>query len=335
MSKVEPSYTSKGLRFEGEIETNELFLYKGDTLVANRGYQEDGWIHFDDPDGVSHPDLYALRPEEFITGMGFNVYDDEVLGDPLISLSEVILVGGTVSLEAYISGDRVVEFSGCHPNLFLRTMKQWFPESMTLCDDRSDANMSNTDCFISFKYVVPFVTSIDHHIAQFRSEVLSLIERTKLQLTGKSWSNVWHTEERLFSVELMEPLLRAMGFDAVRNTHGSSEFGKDILCRDFDRFGCERWLGIQLKAGDITGEVNSIVDVIVGQINDAFAMPFDDGTSRSKKHISLFYVICSGRITENARTKIWSKIPPSLVGSVTFLDRQDLQGLIEKYMNPR
>lgn len=335
MKETEQYLDSNTLRLNGTSEADNMTLYMGSSEIAQRGYRENGVIHFEDPNDVFKERLYTLTPADFFTDMSFSVYDDEVLSDAVMLLANITVIDREIGFRVYISSDQVVEHSKCHPNAFMESLKQSLPPYMTIRDDYSSGSPSDAECSISFVRTYPFINSINDHIDEFRDEVIALMQKVKLQLTGRSWREEWNADERLFSKELIEPLLRAMKYDAVRNIHGSGEFGKDILCREFDKFGTERWLGIQLKAGDITGEVNSIVDVIIGQINDAFAIPFEDGASRSLKRISLFYVMCSGRITDNARTKIWSKIPNNLVGSVTFLDRQDLEGLIERHLTAK
>jgi len=92
-----------------------------------------------------------------------------------------------------------------------------------------------------------------------------------------------------------------------------------------------RHYGLQAKAGNISGEVNSEVDVLLGQINDAFSMPYCELGSKESRYISVFIIAISGTFTENAREKIVEKMPKGVIGSVYFLDRETLIELIERY----
>ena len=76
-----------------------------------------------------------------------------------------------------------------------------------------------------------------------------------------------------FAEEVLAPLLRRMHFTSVRYTQGDREYGKDFTFSEVIPFGAMRHYGLQAKAGDITGEVNSVIDQIVGQADDAFKMP--------------------------------------------------------------
>jgi len=323
------------LRETSAIREGTMALSQGDKTVAHGGELYRGLVHFDDPENIYHEILYALSPVTLTMDLSFFVLDDDALGDPIVTLMRVEIIQGEISLSAFIDSARVVEYSKCHPSDFMQTLLRRLPSSMEIVDDSSSGNPIHDECSISFKKTTPFVESIGHHIGTFRDEVLTLIMTVKAHLSGRSWNEKWSTDERAFSTELIEPLLRALGYDSVRNNHGPEEFGKDILCREIDRFGIERWIGFQLKAVDITGEANALVDLIVGQINDAFSIPFYDVASRSTKHIAGLFVICSEGITKNAREKIKGKIPHGLVGSVTFIDRQYLEGLITRHLSAK
>ncbi|MDP2754082.1 MAG: hypothetical protein Q8P40_06790 [Nitrospirota bacterium] len=50
-----------------------------------------------------------------------------------------------------------------------------------------------------------------------------------------------------FTQEFLIPLLQRLGFSLVVNYHGSSEFGKDLIFAELDRFGHVRYHGLQAK----------------------------------------------------------------------------------------
>jgi hypothetical protein len=61
------------------------------------------------------------------------------------------------------------------------------------------------------------------------------------------------------------------------------------------------------------------------------AMPYLELGSNENRYISMFVIAISGHFTENAREKIAAKIPPTLLGSVWFLDRTRIDELIDRY----
>ena len=90
---------------------------------------------------------------------------------------------------------------------------------------------------------------------------------------------------RRFAQRLFSPLLRRMGFMAVRYLHGTREYGKDFTFSELSLFGHLRHYGLQAKAGDVSGEVNSAIDEILGQVKDAFVMPYYELGSREPRYI--------------------------------------------------
>jgi hypothetical protein len=100
-------------------------------------------------------------------------------------------------------------------------------------------------------------------------------------------------------------------------------------------FGNHRHYGLQAKAGDIKGGVNAPIDELLGQISDAFAMPYYEIGSKELRYISKFIIAISGSFTENARDKIVEKMPKGVVGSVYFLDRERITELVERYWGGR
>ncbi len=158
-----------------------------------------------------------------------------------------------------------------------------------------------------------------------------LIDTAESRLLGFKWKNNYNTDEDLFTKELVIPLVQKMGFMHVRYNHGPSEYGRDILFSEPDKLGNIRRLAAQVKAGDIKGGANSLIDTIIAQIDDAFSMPVQGPGQSKTYHISDMLIISSGKISENAIKKINSKIDQRLSGSVFFIDRDDLDWLIKKH----
>jgi hypothetical protein len=176
---------------------------------------------------------------------------------------------------------------------------------------------------------------IEGSILAAASDLKALLHSAEVALSGLPWSDEYATNEGLFCRELLQPLLRRMGFLFVRYTHGKREYGKDFTFSELTPFGHHRHYGLQAKAGDVSGGVNAAIDELLGQIADAFAMPYYELGSKDPRFISTFIIAISGRFTENAREKIVEKMPKGLVGSVYFLDRERIAELVERYWKAR
>ena len=157
------------------------------------------------------------------------------------------------------------------------------------------------------------------------------LKRTELTLSGAIWRKEFETNEKLFCTELLYPLLRKMDFIDVRFTHGTREYGKDFTFSDYTKFGNLRNYAMQVKAGNMRGNVNADIDEIIGQLDDAFAMPYFEVSANEERRINTFIIAISGNFTGNAKEKIANKIPPNLKGSVYMLDREKIMELVERF----
>ncbi|TQV89400.1 hypothetical protein [Aliikangiella coralliicola] len=158
-----------------------------------------------------------------------------------------------------------------------------------------------------------------------------LVSKALHNILGFVWDSEYETNEIKFTRELLIPLLTKIGFEHVRFNHGVSEYGKDILFSERDRFGNTRYLASQVKSGNVTGGSGAVIDTIISQIDDAFSIPVNGAGQQKQFYISELYIICSGNITQNAVRKINEKIDSRLKGSVFFLDIDDITWLVKKY----
>jgi hypothetical protein len=122
-----------------------------------------------------------------------------------------------------------------------------------------------------------------------------------------------------------------MGFEHVRYKHGQYEYGKDVFFLKLSKFGFLRYCVAQVKAGDISGSSGGLIDKLIDQSRDAFEMPVEGAGQAKQYYISEFYIIASGKISENAVKKINRKIDKHLIGSIHFLDRNDIENLVHKF----
>ena len=69
-----------------------------------------------------------------------------------------------------------------------------------------------------------------------------------------------------------------MGFQTVRYTHGSLEYGKDLVFSKIDNFGDKEWYGAQIKTRTLDGSASGAASLrtICNQIQQALDTPFTD-----------------------------------------------------------
>ena len=178
---------------------------------------------------------------------------------------------------------------------------------------------------------LPDDTYVPEAVAAASGRMNDIIRNANQALAGLTWLEDYEKRERRFCLEVLAPLLRRMGFSSVRYTQGNREFGRDFTFSEPTRFGDLRHFGLQAKAGNVRGNVQGDVDELLGQVDDAFKMPYHDVSSGEQRYISVFIIAISGKFTDQAKEKIIHKLPRGLVGSVYFLDRERIMELAEKF----
>jgi len=139
-------------------------------------------------------------------------------------------------------------------------------------------------------------------------------------------------DEEDFSLSIVIPILRKLGFSNIRYNHGKREFGKDIVFTRKTEFDYFEFWGAQVKCGDISGKANSEIDKIIAQIDDAFKVSFYDLCTKQRERISKLLIVISGSYTENAIEKICEKIENNaLKNNVVFIDREKISALSSRF----
>lgn len=154
----------------------------------------------------------------------------------------------------------------------------------------------------------------------------------EMRLGSELWAPTEAENEKEFTLRTVLPILRKLRFQNVRYNHGKREFGRDILFMRITEFQeVEHW-GAQVKFGDIAGGADAEIDSLLGQIDDAFKMPFYDLYSKQKQRISKLAIIVSGKFTENAIEKICEKIESHAArNNVVFIDGEKLKTMAERF----
>ncbi len=125
-----------------------------------------------------------------------------------------------------------------------------------------------------------------------------------------------------FTQEFLIPLLQRLGFSLVVNYHGSSEFGKDLIFAELDRFGHVRYHGLQAKY-EPSISLNDVEDLI-RDCRQAFSNPFTHPQTGTVERISSFYSINGGSIGPEAIQHYFSSLLPSYGGNARLLQARDL-----------
>lgn len=136
------------------------------------------------------------------------------------------------------------------------------------------------------------------------------------------------TEDRLRR-EVIIPLLVAMEFCDVKDTHGSNEFGKDIIAWKSDELGKRKNLAIVAKAAKLTRSNHSEVGT---QINEAFRRSYNDPVDQSLQDVHNVWVINNREMKLDLRERIMVQVDSLYKRSVRFLDMDQLWVLVEKHL---
>ena len=139
-------------------------------------------------------------------------------------------------------------------------------------------------------------------------------------------------KENEFTIKILLPLFRKLGFANVKYNHGNKEFGKDITFARRTEFDDYEYYGVQVKYGDVSGGAQGEINELIQQAKDSFSMPYYDVYSRNKVRISKVIIAISGKFTQNAVEKIIEGVTEyPLKNNLIFLDKEKIEGLMSKY----
>ena len=127
----------------------------------------------------------------------------------------------------------------------------------------------------------------------------------------------------------MQQLFRNKGYSNVMITHGSNEFGKDLVFKERDEKNkVDRWFAVVVKNKNVTIKDFTTGGEIVTQLHQSFEIPYSEvGASYD---ISQVIVVANGNVTEQA--KIMSETIPKLMrANVQIWNYQRLAEEIEMH----
>lgn len=216
---------------------------------------------------------------------------------------------------------------------YMETKRDIILERQEALGDVHLDSYDDDDDYIFINYSITVEAETLGLLIQQAEQIIKEIEGAAELTLGSPFKEVCDAEnEADFTISILVPLLRKMGFSDVRYNHGKKEYGKDIIFSRRTEFDDYEYWGVQVKFGDVPGGVNSGIDTLVGQAEDAFKMPFYDVYTRSRQRISKLLIAISGKFTENAVEKICEKIESHpLKNNIVFVDGEKIKTLAEKF----
>ena len=217
---------------------------------------------------------------------------------------------------------------------YFEAMKEAISQRVESDRDVEFNEMEDDGAHIFFRYNI-FIKEdmpIEEALKKF-TEIVSEVEgHTERILNKEEISPKILDHETKFTLEILLPLLRSMNFIDIKYNHGTREFGKDITFSEINQWGIRRNYGVQVKSGNLSGEADSELDGIIGQIDDAFTMSYIDTSSRERRYISELIIVISGRYTGNSKDKILEKVSNK---NIYFVDIDKIQELLTKYLGKK
>lgn len=132
--------------------------------------------------------------------------------------------------------------------------------------------------------------------------------------------------------QILIPLLKAMKYQDVREYHGTTEFGKDIVCWELNKLKNRHNLALVVKATAISGNSLSCADV-TSQVCQCFGDTYNDLITGSKVWVNECWVVSNKLISHDAIDHIVKDIGRSVyAGDVNFIGIDKLWKLVEEYM---
>ena len=216
--------------------------------------------------------------------------------------------------------------------LYMETKKAIIEERQNELGDVAIDDYEDQGDYISLQFSTEIETEVLGDAIHRAEQLMGEIEGATDLALGSPFKKLEDTKnEADFTIGLIIPLIRKLGFINVKYNHGSREYGKDIVFARRTEFADMEYWGAQVKYGDISGGANSEIDTIISQAEDSFRMPVYDVYSRTKQRISKLAIIVSGKFKKNAVEKICEGIERhSLKNNLIFIDGDKIDTLIEQ-----
>jgi hypothetical protein len=136
--------------------------------------------------------------------------------------------------------------------------------------------------------------------------------------------------------EVLDPLFRAMGYKGVRETHGSTERGKDFIMWEENRLGEREYSSVVALATAITGRAQgsgSTAAKVAHQVRQSLGSTFPNALTLRSERITKCLVVTSKVVKAPARESL-QDVLGDLWRNVHLIDGDDLWRLVEKHLKP-
>jgi hypothetical protein len=211
----------------------------------------------------------------------------------------------------------------------IEVIKSWSAEG-TVALDEGDNDRDGENFYVWYFVKIDENATLSEVISYDEKIEKILESQTEALLSKGELSQDILNNEVSFSLGVLLPLLRKMGYENPQYNHGPREFGKDIIFSDIDKLGIRRNFSLQVKVGDVSGEASGQLDKIIAQVDDALKMSYNDIYSQEKRFITDVLIVITGRFVGNAKDKICEKLKNN---NVHFMDIDKIQSLIAKYVS--
>lgn len=217
--------------------------------------------------------------------------------------------------------------------LFMETKKGIIEERSREIGDISLDYYDDDGAYICLKYCTNIIADSIENLLMDIEQLYGEIEGATDIALGSPFQQIDDCEkESEFTIKILLPFFRKLGFVNVKYNHGNKEFGKDVTFARRTEFDEYEYCGVQVKYGDVSGGANGDINELITQAKDAFSMPFYDVYSRNKARISKVIIAISGKFTSNAVEKIIEGIQDyPLKNNLIFLDREKIESLMSRY----
>lgn len=217
--------------------------------------------------------------------------------------------------------------------LYMETKKDVIEERSKEIGDVHLESYDDDGAYIHLVYSTKIYTDDMIELLSNMEQIYGEIEGAADITLGSPFSKIDDcAKENEFTIKILLPLFRKLGFANVKYNHGNKEFGKDITFARRTEFDDYEYYGVQVKYGDVSGGAQGEINELIQQAKDSFSMPYYDVYSRNKVRISKVIIAISGKFTQNAVEKIIEGVTEyPLKNSLIFLDKEKIEGLMSKY----
>lgn len=137
-------------------------------------------------------------------------------------------------------------------------------------------------------------------------------------------------EKEIFLFPILKQLFLAKKYESVEITHGTNEFGKDLVFKEYDtRLGVERWFSVVVKNKNASMEDFEDGGEICRQIKLSFQHPYSDSKGE-EQYINYVIVAVNGNISAQAKSVLNKVLEPHFRNNVEIWNYQRLEEEISK-----